>query len=234
MIAAIIRNLKQFLNSLLDFVYPPLCLSCGKLLGTGGEHVCPECWSAIRPASRDLPLFIETRSKLVESGPVDELVSLFVFEKEGPFQKIAHALKYSGAQQLGVELGRRLGTVLQRDGIEADMIVPVPLHKRKLRERGYNQSLLLARGIAEVTGMPVQTRLVRRKRWTETQTTLTKEERKHNVAEAFVAGTGGLEGASVLVVDDVITTGATIEAVAAALKSSGARCVIAVSAALAQ
>jgi ComF family protein len=234
MVSAINGALRGFLGSILDFVYPPLCISCGKLLDSGREYVCPGCWSAIKPASRDLTLFDETRNKLLISGAIDELVSLFVFEKEGPFQKIAHALKYSGVQELGLELGRRLGVLIRDEGIRADVLVPVPLHRRKMRERGFNQALLIGRGISEVLAIPVRTDLVLRCRWTETQTTLSKEGRKENVENAFQCGTTKLNGLTVIIVDDVITTGATIGAVALALKTSGARSVIAASAALAQ
>ncbi|HCA78588.1 MAG TPA: hypothetical protein DEP53_02525, partial [Bacteroidetes bacterium] len=115
-----------------------------------------------------------------------------------------------------------------------DAVVPVPLHKRKLRERGFNQSLLIARGISGVLGIPVRADLVRRTRWTQTQTALSKEERKQNVEDAFECGETNLQGLCVIVVDDVITTGATIEAVARALEASKAKTVIAASAAIAQ
>jgi ComF family protein len=179
-------------------------------------------------------LFLETRNRLLAEGVIDELVSLFVFEKEGPFQKIVHSLKYSGIQPLGIELGRRLGAVIQERGFQADALVPVPLHRRKLRERGYNQSLLIARGISEVLGTPIRAELVRRGRWTQTQTALSKEERQKNVENAFESDGTRLGGICVIVVDDVITTGATVEAVAHVLKSSGARLVVAASAALAE
>ncbi|MCX6134044.1 MAG: ComF family protein [Ignavibacteriales bacterium] len=231
---AIKETVQSFLDSILDFVYPPLCISCGRLLESGREHVCPDCWSAIKPATRELSLFRETRNKLISSGEVDDLVSLFIFEKEGPFQKIAHALKYSGVQELGLELGGLLGVRIRDEEICADILVPVPLHKRKTRERGFNQALLIGRGVSEVLGIPVRSDLVLRKRWTETQTTLSKEERKENVENAFQCGRADLKGKLVIVIDDVITTGATIESVAKALKASGAMRVIAASAALAQ
>ena len=156
------------------------------------------------------------------SGSIDELVSLFVFEKEGPFQKIAHALKYSGAQQLGVELGRRLGTVLQRDGIEADMIVPVPLHKRKLRERGYNQSELLTRCVARQLTLPCCEGLAR-VRPTAPQVGLTDSQRQENVRNAFrCRNAGQISGRRILLVDDVMTTGATVASAAQALLDGGA------------
>jgi len=234
MASAVKDTLQSLLDSILDFIYPPLCISCGRLLDSSRKHVCPECWSAIKPVTPDLSLYLETRNKLLSSGVIDELISLFVFEKEGPFQKIAHALKYSGVQQLGLDLGRRLGSLIRAEGISADILVPVPLHKRKLRERGFNQSLLIARGVSEVTGIPVRADLVHRYKWTETQTALSKEERKQNVEDAFKCGESEIGRLCVIVVDDVITTGATIGAVAVALKSSGAKSVIAISAALAE
>ena len=234
MIISIVITFKRFLDSLLDFVYPPLCISCNRLLKSSRDHVCGECWSAIAPAARDLPLFIETRDKLVLSGAVDDLVSLFVFEKEGPFQNIAHALKYAGVQQIGFELGRRLGYRIREEGVQADMIVPVPLHRRKLRERGYNQAALIARGISEICHIPLCEDAVVRMRWTETQTTLSKQERRRNVQDAFTCKSLCVKRKRVIVIDDVITTGATIEAVAVALKEIGAVEIVAASAAIAR
>jgi ComF family protein len=232
---------KQFLRSLLnlfvDFVYPPLCLSCKQLLEKGGDHVCPECWNSIGVVTNDLSLFIETERKLADSGVVDGLVSLYVFEKEGVFQTIVHHLKYGGVQALGVELGRRLGGAMTERGVHADGIIPIPLHKRKLRERGYNQAERIAAGISEVTGIPMRADIVRRKKYTGTQTMLSLDERHENMLNAFesVARTRNeVKGRIFVVVDDVITTGATIEACAHVLAMNGARKIIAASAALAQ
>jgi hypothetical protein len=98
--------LRSFINALIDFVYPPLCLSCKRLLERGSDYVCPDCWHSIQIASNESPLFRETANKLVTSGFVDGLISLYVFEKEGAFQVIVHNLKYAGVQALGLELGR--------------------------------------------------------------------------------------------------------------------------------
>jgi predicted amidophosphoribosyltransferase len=97
--------------------------------------VCPDCWNSIRVATRESPLFAETAEKLAASGVVDDLVSLYVFEKEGAFQAVVHNLKYAGVQELGLELGRRLGKSFVENGICANAVIPVPLHRRKLRER---------------------------------------------------------------------------------------------------
>lgn len=203
----------------------------------GQEHVCEDCWSSIRKVQRDLDLYRETRAKLLASGVIDDLAASFVFEKEGSFQHIAHALKYSGIQSLGIELGRRLGEVINMWDIRADALVPIPLHKRKLRERGYNQAEMIARGVSTWTKIPVATRLVTRQRFTQSQTNLSLEERQKNVSDAFglnVSDSSEVRDKTFILIDDVITTGATIEACGRELRRAGASRIIAASSALAQ
>jgi ComF family protein len=230
-------SFRSAFNALIDFIYPPLCLSCRQLLKHGGEYVCPDCWHSIHVPTRESTLFVETSEKLVASGVIDSLVSLYVFEKEGVFQVIAHNLKYAGVQELGFELGRRLGRSLVENGIRADGIVPVPLHRRKLRERGYNQAELVARGVSEVTEIPVRCDLVRRKKYTKTQTLLSFNERRENMEEAFEVMTlkkSEVRDKKFVVIDDVVTTGSTMIACAAVLRASGALEVVGASAALAE
>ena len=230
-------SLRSFFNALIDFIYPPLCLSCQRLLDHGSDYVCPDCWNKIQVATGESPLFIETASKLVASGVVDGLVSLYVFEKEGVFQVIVHNLKYSGVQALGLALGRQLGKIVIEKGICADGIIPVPLHRRKLRERGYNQAELIARGVSEVSGVPVRCDLVRRKKYTQTQTVLSLNERRENMEDAFEVAAirrSDVENKTFVVLDDVVTTGSTIIACARVLRASGARGIISASAAVAE
>ena len=230
-------SLRSFIKSLIDFVYPPLCLSCKRLLEHGGDYVCPDCWNPIQVATNESPLFVETAEKLAASGVVDGLISLYVFEKEGVFQVIVHNLKYAGVQALGLELGRRLGKIVVERGIHADAIIPIPLHRRKLRERGYNQAELIARGVSEVSDIPVRCDLVRRKKYTKTQTVLSLNERRENMENAFeVAPIKRTEARNkqFIVIDDVVTTGSTMIACADVLRASGAVGAIGASAALAE
>lgn len=231
------RSLRSFFNFLCDFIYPPLCLSCQRLLESGCEYVCPECWHSIQVVTGESPIFHETRDKLVASGVIDDLLSAYVFEKEGAFQAIVHNLKYAGVQALGLELGRRLARSVREKGTNIDALIPIPLHRRKLRERGYNQAELIARGISEVTGILVQCDVVRRKKYTKTQTLLSLNERRENMGEAFevvAKMTNAVRDKEFLVIDDVVTTGSTMVACAAVLRASGARRVLVASAALAE
>ncbi len=164
-------------------------------------------------------------------------VSLYVFEKEGTFQVIVHNLKYAGVQELGLQLGRRLGRSIVEQGIRADAFIPVPLHRRKLRERGYNQAELIARGASDVSHIPVRCDLVSRTRYTKTQTVLSLKERRENMKGAFEAaptGKGDVKDKKFIVIDDVVTTGSTMIECAGALRASGALRVIVASAALAE
>jgi ComF family protein len=221
----------------LDFLYPRVCLNCQCLLTDRQRYVCSPCWDSLERVHPQHPLYGETKEKLLASGVVYDLVSCFVFQTEGAFQRLAYAMKYEGFEKVGVWLGRELGRSIVSVGLQADVVIPIPLHKRKLRERGYNQAELIARGVSEVTGVPVRTDFVRRRRFTETQTQLNLEQRRKNMEDAFeVVPENEIEvsGTTCLLIDDVITTGATITSCAKELLRAGATRIIAASAALAR
>jgi ComF family protein len=167
---------------------------------------------------------------------VDAVVSAFVFQKAGPLQALLHALKYGSADQLGLWLGEQMAGSVGTQLPPVDVITAVPLHRAKERERGYNQAAMIANGFARRTGSAFVPELLRRTRHTSTQTKLSIEQRRVNMAGAFEIAerhAGLIEGTTVLVVDDVITTGATIAACAQVLRRAGAARVIAGSVALA-
>ncbi|HEX9614491.1 MAG TPA: phosphoribosyltransferase family protein, partial [Bacteroidota bacterium] len=193
-------------------------------------------WNSIPLVTRSHPLYCETRSKLTAEGIVTDLASLYVFEKEGAFQALAHALKYDGFQSAGRMIGGALGEHMLDWRCKADALIPVPLHRAKLRERGFNQAERIARGISDVTGWPVVD-ILKRKRYTQTQTKLNSEDRRMNMEDAFEIPGGKrslIEGKACVIVDDVITTGATILSCAKAIIASKALSVTACSAALAE
>jgi ComF family protein len=206
-------------------------------LPNGSQKICQNCWSAIPALTKDHPLYQETRTKLLAEGCIDELISCYVFEREGPSQHIAHALKYQDYKSFGVELGKQIGGLVRDWNVETDIIIPVPLHRIKHRERGYNQSEFIAQGIASIIGKPIIVDAVRRTRNTQTQTKLNLEERYKNMKDAFGTLPGvskKLYGKTCLLVDDIITTGATTNSCAREILTAGAKCVIAASAALAK
>ena len=214
-----------------------MCIACNKPLPDGSRKVCTDCWNAIPQVTKHLSLYLEMRAKFLSEGEISDLVSCFVFEKEGPFQHIAHALKYKEYKSVGVDLGMRLGKVLKEWNLDVDILIPVPLHRIKHRERGYNQSEFIARGIGSVLGKPVVSSAVRRIRHTQTQTKLNIEERRKNMEHAFELiphSSNILIEKRCLLVDDVITTGATTNSCAQVILLAGAAKIIAASAALAQ
>ena len=130
----------SFARSFVDVIFPPTCLFCRALLSDGDRHLCAGCWRSIPSLTRDHPLLNDTRSKLLDQGAISNLVSCFVFEKSGAFQALAHSLKYDGFTTVGIDLGEKLGQVMNERGLKGDLLIPVPLHSIKRRERGFNQA----------------------------------------------------------------------------------------------
>jgi ComF family protein len=138
-----------------------------------------------------------------------------------PLREAIHELKYNNGRALAGPLGLRMAAYWQDHRYEADVIVPVPLHRARLKERGYNQSALLARVLADATGICLDERIIERHRATQQQALLSAAERRENVRDAFTCR-GSASGRRIVLVDDVTTTGATLEACGAALRAGGA------------
>ena len=170
------------------------------------------------------------------SKNVSGLFSLLNFEKDTPIQDLIHLLKYGNKPIVGNYLGNLFAEKYRNDLYELKIsaIVPVPLYHSKKAERGYNQSYHFAKGISRILGIKINSSTVVRTRKTETQTHLTREERNKNVEKAFrIKSNSKLDGKNILVVDDVITTGSTINECTKIIKSAGAENIYAGSIALA-
>jgi ComF family protein len=222
-----------------DFLYPPLCFVCDTPLTGEEDRVCLRCWGSFKRIGALHPVWQGAATALRSAGEVSDLVSCYLFEKEGALQTVVHLLKYSGMKVLGTRLGREVGVAVREHPSmsKADVIIPVPLHPLKQRERGYNQSDYLCRGISESSGIPAAGTILRRTRYTSSQTHLTHRERVENVKGAFELRRGatmGIRGKKCILVDDVITTGATLNACAQLLHAAGAERVFAASAAVAE
>lgn len=219
-------------------LFPPLCYSCGALLPSGHRIVCPACMDAVQGIDREDPSFRLAQERLLSDGTLDDFFCLYRFVRGSVLQNLLHQLKYGGAPGIGVWLGELLGSALRAavPPLQAGAIVPVPLHTAKKRERGYNQSAYIAEGIGCTLGLAVRTDVLRRIRHTSTQTALDIEERRRNMEAAFAVRKGKRlkgGGRGVLLVDDVITTGATIRSCAGVLRRAGFRNIYACSVGLA-
>lgn len=212
--------MKNLISDFVDILYPALCPGCGNVYASGEEILCSSC-------EMDLPLF--NNEQVVENilGGRVLIKSAAIFLKfyaGGLTQKLLHQVKYKNNRQLGEYLGMEM--MMTNDNAirfgDIDLIIPVPLHEDKLKQRGYNQSELIAAGIARVLNKPVATDLVHRVAKSETQTRKSRDERWANVSGIFECEDKALSGKNVLLVDDVITTGATMESCAEAVLGAGA------------
>jgi len=145
---------------------------------------------------------------------------LYSFEEGNPVQTILHELKYKNNRSIGFYFGSLIGQEIKRkqSSYSIDALIPVPIHHRKRFDRGYNQSELLARGISSVTSLPVKTDLLSKTRNTKSQTKLSKDMRRKNTIDTFFVSNEVKKYSSIALVDDVVTTGATISAICDVLR----------------
>lgn len=215
-------------DTLLNFLFPPVCANCRKV----GTLLCAECraefsWLAeplCAACGRPLPE-PEAPCAFCAQRPLPlKQVRTAVFFQE-PMQSLIHKFKYENNFGLGGVLGDVMVQAWPDWQPPIDCIVPIPLHKKRQQERGYNQSELLARQLAARMRIPLETGCLQRARHTAPQVHLSAQERQQNVAGAFTASGGNIVGRHILLIDDVLTTGATLSAAANALYAAGATAV---------
>lgn len=210
------------LTDLRRLLFPASCLLCGERLSRGEEGVCLRCAARLPRTRYHLRRDNPMEQDLGGRFPLERAAAFLRYAREGDAQLLVRELKYRGRRELGVAMGRMMAAELLPSGFLGgiDGIVPVPLHRRRERRRGYNQSERLAAGLSERTGIPVWADALRRTRHTETQTRKTPGARWANVDGAFACpDPGRLDGRHALLLDDVLTTGATVTACADALSA---------------
>ncbi len=207
----------RLIDDFISLLYPSLCVVCGRNLYRNESLICTHCLYHIPKTNfhflKDNPV-----SRLFWGRvPVESAASYYFFEKGSRFRALIHKTKYRGQKELGFELGRIYGAELRLSRLynRVDLILPVPLHPRKKRKRGYNQSEWIAMGIAESMGKPIDTSSLFRAVDTPSQTKKNRYERWKNVEDIFgINHPDKLINQHILLVDDVVTTGSTLEACA--------------------
>ena len=215
----------SFWHRLLDLISPRLCVVCGQRLTVSEETICSKCNLHLpRTGFQQDPYENEMAKLFWHQIPIERATALFYYEAHSETANILYELKYKSHPEIGEVMGRMMAKELQPFGFfdEIDGIVPVPLAKKRLRQRGYNQSLEIARGISEMTGLPIYNKVVRRNAFEGSQTNKGRWERNENVEGVFeLKDATAIQGKHILIVDDVVTTGATVIACAQELCKAG-------------
>lgn len=206
---------KEMYSGLLHLLYPNLCVGCDADL-TGGDYCfCMRCLNRLLLTDMHKQAENEFTDRFWGRLQIESGAAMYYFNRKSPIQRALHRLKYQNQPDVGVRIGRRFGQLLSQspyfERIQA--IVPVPLHRQKERQRGYNQSAMLAQGLADSMRVPVLLNSLVRKTHTGSQTRKKRMERFENVSTVFtVKQPEKIQGKHLLLVDDVLTTGATLEA----------------------
>ena len=208
----------SFWGRLLDLISPRVCVVCGGRLTVTEETLCSKCYLHLPRTDFGSDLYENVMAKLFWGQiQIEKATALFYYEPHAETANILYELKYKNHPEIGEVMGRMMARELQKNGLfdEIDAIVPVPLARKREHERGYNQSLMLAKGVSEVTGLPIYNKVVRRTKFVGSQTHRGRWERNENVADVFELMDGeSIRGKHLLLIDDVVTTGATIIACA--------------------
>lgn len=198
-------------SSFLDMVFPKFCLVCDEILSQKEDQICWSCLVDLETTDNYKFAQNELTDLLANTYLIHKAASYYHFKKDGVLQKMIHDLKYNNNREIGSWLGQQIGVGLASWLEEFDMIIPVPIHKRRRVIRGYNQAEVIAQGLSKETSKPVETNAIKKKIHNDSQTNKSKLERLKNVSGVFeVQNSELIEGMNILLLDDIITTGSTI------------------------
>lgn len=202
------------INAFMSLIYPRFCEACGRHLFQHEKYICRFCYLNLPKSSFHLNKINSVSLALAGRVPLEQVLCLYLFEKKGRVQQLIHAIKYQNQKELAVYLGEVLGREFTLSGNTHlfDLIIPIPLHKNKLKKRGYNQSEFFSKGLSKGLKCQLLNDTLIRISDSATQTRKKKFERWENVEGIFkINAPEKLKNKHVLIVDDVITTGATID-----------------------
>lgn len=217
---------KRFKEGILEILFPRVCVVCGHSLSPKENVLCVECLSS--KFEETIPNGSVTSEGILLPEGIQLQHALWTFDKGGYLQELLHQLKYHRITGVGVDIGRQLAVSMKKNSLmssfllEPYQLLPVPLHPKKRRMRGYNQAYYIAKGIAEVAGGEIiSKKAVIRIKNTKTQTGFSLEKRRRNIENAFkVVHPDSVNGKNIIIVDDVFTTGSTTFELASVIKAS--------------
>lgn len=211
----ILRKIVKYFEDFIFLFYPPVCNACRAPLNINEDAICTKCLYELPRTD----FFYDDENAIVHlfAGRIklEKGTALFHFEQGSRFRKLLHYLKYHQKPEIGVLLGKELGAEMLKSNnfSDIDVVIPVPLHPKRKKQRGYNQSEKIGEGISKVMGIPQYTDVFIRNEYTQTQTRINREERWKNVSGKFkIENNAKIENKHILLVDDVVTTGSTMEA----------------------
>jgi ComF family protein len=212
----------NWITRILDFISPRLCVVCGQRLAPTERSLCSVCLFHLpRTDFHQKPLDNPMAQLFWGLAPVEKAAALFYYHPHSETAQLVYRLKYNNRPDIGEDMGRVMACELQATDFfsDIDVLLPVPLASKRLRQRGYNQSEQLAIGISDITHLPIVTKALRRKHFQQSQTTLNRWQRQENVEDTFWLKDGSqLQDKHVLLIDDICTTGATLISCANTLK----------------
>ncbi len=212
----------NWVTRILDFISPRLCVVCGQRLAPTERSLCSVCLFHLpRTDFHQKPLDNPMAQLFWGLAPIEKAAALFYYHPHSETAQLVYRLKYNNRPDIGEDIGRVMANELQTADFfsDIDVLLPVPLASKRLRQRGYNQSEQLAKGISDITHLPIVTKALRRKHFQQSQTTLNRWQRQENVEDTFWLKDGSqLQDKHVLLIDDICTTGATLISCANTLK----------------
>ena len=218
----------KWISDLIDLIFPRTCVVCGELLSPQEKDICINCLSTL-PKIEKIHLD-EIEKSFWGKVEIERATSFMYYHKNSPYNNLIHRLKYKNRPDTGERLAFLAAKEIAESGFfdDIDAIVPLPLSKRKMRQRGYNQCDYIAKGLSRATGIPVIKNAVKRLKSNETQTHKSRDERWQNVEGIFALSDATLlEGKHILLIDDILTTGATLASCAKSIQE-GCQCKISI------